>query len=152
MNSTKSYYIINANKSSGINAVIDFNMYILDYIKKDINDHLLNLANLQAFNVFFIDDIIGIIFKKIKMRKGNIYFVFQKSTRGIRFLCYLVPYENHSSIAFGSQFRYSIQDAKKEISEELPELLEKLGKFNSIYPFFFQNSPNRINVNRNFGI
>ena len=91
------------------------------------------------------------LFKKIQIRKGNIYFIFQKSGRGIRFLCYLVPYENHSSIAFGSQFNYSIQDAKAEISEELPVLLDKLGKFGSIYPFF-QNSAARFNVNRNFGI
>jgi len=138
--------------NTSIEQVNDFNMYILDYIKKDIIHPLgANLAYLQTFNVFFIDDIIGIIFKKIPTRKGNIYFVFQKSARGIRFLCYLVPYENHSSIAFGSSFNYSIQDAKKGISEELPVLIDKLSKFGSIYPFF-QNGPSRFNVNRNFGI
>ena len=134
------------------NSLCFCNMFILDYIKKDIiHPPGANLAYLQTFNVFFIHDIIGIIFKKIQIRKGNIYFVFQKSSRGIRFLCYLVPYENHSSIALGSHFNYSIQDAKAGIREELPVLLDKLGKFGSIYPFF-QNSAARFNVNRNFGI
>lgn len=137
---------------TSIEQVNDFNMYILDYIKKDIIHPLgFNLASFQTFNVFFIDDIIGIIFKKIHVRNGNIYFVFQKSRKGIRFLCYIVPYENHTSIALGSELIYTIQDAKKGISEELPELLEKLGKFGSIYPYF-QNSAAKFNVNKNFGI
>ena len=144
--------MIEVNNSSGIpKAVSDFNMYILDYIKKDISDHILDLASIQTFNVFFIDDIIGIIFKKIKVRKGNIYFVFQKSSKGIRFLCYTVPYENHPSNSLGYSFNFSIQDAKREISGELSEFLDKLSKFISIYPFF-QNGPAKFNVNRNFGI
>lgn len=151
-NSSNKRYNTSNLVNTGIEQVNNFNRYILDYIKKDIiHPPGANLAYLQTFNVFFIDDIIGIIFKKIQIRKGNIYFVFQKSAKGIRFLCYLVPYENHSSVALGSQFIYSIQDAKAGISQELPVLLDKLGKFGSIYPFF-QNSAARFNVNRNFGI
>jgi hypothetical protein len=151
-NSSNKRYNLGTVVNTPIKQVNDFNMYILDYIKKDIiHPPGANFASIQTFNVIFIDDIIGIIFKKNQMRKGNIYFVLQKSTKGIRFLCYLVPYENHSSIALGSQFNYSIQDAKKGISEELPVLIDKLSKFGSIYPFF-QNGPSRFNVNRNFGI
>ncbi len=151
---------INSNKrfntgevvNTSIQQVNDFNRFILDYIKKDIiHPSGANLAYLQTFNVFFINDIIGIVFKKITLRKGNIYFVFQKSSRGIRFLCYTVPYENHSSNALGHQLNYSFQNAKRDIGEELPVLLDKLSKFGSIYPFF-QNGPARFNVNRNFGI
>ena len=86
------------------------------------------------------------------MRKGNIYFVFQKSSRGSRFLCYLVPYANHSSNSFGADFNYTIQQAKQGITEQLPFFLDRLGKFTSIYPVLQPNSANRINVNRNFGI
>jgi hypothetical protein len=144
------------NSSNVINTPIqevnNFNRYILDYIKKDIiHPPGFNLSSMQTFNVFFIHDILGIVFKKIPQRKGNIYFVLQKSSKGIRFLCYIVPFENHSSIAFGSQLNYSLQDAKRNIGEELPVFLDKLGKFASIYPFF-QNNSAKFNVNRNFGI
>jgi hypothetical protein len=132
-------------------------MFILDYIKKDIVQSGANLAYIQTFNVFFIDDIIGIIFHKIGMRKGNIYFVFQKYGRSYRFLCYIVPIVNHPTNLLGKlgrPFTYSMEDAKKEISEQVPVLLDKLGKFRTIYPFFvdLQNSVARFNVNRNFGI
>ena len=137
-----------------IRSVNDFNMFILDYIKKDIVHPGANLAYIQTFNVFFIDDIIGIIYQKIGMKQGNIYFVFQKYGRSYHFLCYIVPFVKHSSNALESSFTYSMQDAKKEISKQLPVLLDKLGKFSSIYPFFvdLQNSAARFNVNRNFGI
>ncbi len=75
----------------------------------------------------------------------------QKSSKGIRFLCYIVPFENHSSNALGNQLNYSLQDAKRHIGEELLVFLDKLGKFASIYPFF-QNNSAKFNVNRNFGI
>ena len=150
--SNKRFNITNEVKTP-IETVNNFNRFILDYIKKDIlHPSGANLANFQTFNVFFIEDIIGIIFCKEIIRKGNIYFVFQKSSWGSRFLCYLVPYENHSSVVLGDTFNYSIQQAKQYITKQLPFFLDRLGTFASIYPAIQPNSANRFNVNRNFGI
>lgn len=148
---SKSYSMINANSSS-VQQVKNFNMYILDYIQKDIKEEILDLAHIQTFNVFFVDDIIGIVFKKLKTRKGNIYFVFQKSSRGSRFLCYFIEIENHLSNVFGSKFTYNLKEAKEDINKALPYLLERLNKFASIYSVFQPNTHNKYNLNRNFGI
>ena len=151
--SSNSRYNISNIVTTPIETVNNFNRFIIDFIKKDIlHPPGANLATIQTFNVFFIEDIIGIIFHKIIMRKGNIYFVFQKSASSSRFLCYLVPYENHSSIALGAGLNYSIQQAKQDITAALPYLLDRLGKFTSIYSVFQPNSANRFNVNRNFGL
>lgn len=147
----KSYSVVNVNNSR-IKQVNDFNMYILDYIQKDIKEEILDLAHIQTFNVFFVNDIIGIVFKKLKMRKGNIYFVFQKSDRGSRFLCYFIEIENHSSNAFGSKLIYTLKQAKEDITKALPDLEERLTKFASIYSVFRKNTHNAYNLNRNFGI
>ena len=89
---------------------------------------------------FFIgDNIIGIIFYRVKLSNEIIYHVFQKSSTGHRFLCYIVP------LVEGSM-EYNINDANLDIDQELPNLLERLEKFKSIYQFF--ESISSVNKNK----
>ncbi len=141
---------MNMNSNRNINNInnksfYEFNKYVLDYIKKDITQIRFNLAHEQTFNVFFIDENnIGIIFLKNSLKNGNIYYVFQKSSKNQRFLCYIVPNEKY--------FNYNVKDAITDITNELPFLLKKLEKLASIYQLFQSIPYNKNKVNQNFGI
>ena len=122
----------NSNKNltlnSGIKSVDNFNIKFLNYIE---NTQPLNYYN--SFDIIKSDDIIGIIFDKLKWRRCNGYLVLQISNKGFRYICYLHDIINHSANSFGTSYNlvkkdYIVQQFIKKIS-----ILDKIIDY-SIFP------------------
>ena len=150
--------------SSKINS---FNRFVLDYIKKDVIHQRINdLAIKQIFNVFFIEggaydpEILGILFYKTQTTTHNIYFVYRKikytegnrETEKVNFLCYLVRSKNDDEdFPKLPKKDYLIDDAKKDLLEQIPIFYEKLRKISSGSLPRNNTNINKAFVNRSFG-
>lgn len=145
-----------------------FNRFVLDYIKKDVIHQRTNdLAIKQIFNVFFIEgvgaydpEILGILFYKTQTTTHNIYFVYRKikytqgnrETEKINFLCYLVKSKNDDGdFPKLPKKDYLIEDAKKDLLEQIPIFYEKLRKISSGSLPRNNTNINKSFVNRSFG-
>jgi hypothetical protein len=88
-----------------IESVNKFNLELLHFIMKvDNYGGLKTQNNANDFKNYFIEtnsDISGIVINIITGRKYALFHVIQKSTIGIRYLCYIFAKINHSSDALG---------------------------------------------------
>ena len=138
-------------KKIGIDTVDDFNHKILNYISSD-KGHITDV-----FNVIESGDIFGVIIHILRWRQCTGYLVIQKSSQGVRYLCYLYSKIKHSGGSFATSCESVTNDDNfRKIKEGF---IESKTKFQNILKmcdsaYKLKNGLNKVNTNfdRLFGI
>ena len=77
--------------------------------------------------------VIGVVFGRTMLRKGDYLYVFQYSDKNLRLLMYVGERINHGSVSLGSGFQLpDITEEKGNITKRIDELLKNNAKLQMI--------------------
>ena len=124
-----------------IDSVNKFNEEVMDFIKFwDMSNN--NYKQRKEFYLNKIithrktDELYGILIDIVFARRCTLFFIIQKSERGIRYLCYIYDNVNHSAGSFGKGIDDITLDMVKPIfKDSVKNYMEQLSKINEISTF-----------------
>lgn len=116
--------------NSGISSVDDFNRLIANYVFSD-EDY----CDTSIFPPHIIksEDITGFIIHRMMWRRCIGYLVIQKSSKQVRYLCYLSTRAVHNALSFGtSHENVSVPSITDNYMKYVKEMIKKLDEYKEI--------------------
>ena len=146
INDRKQIELLNESLYESLSSVTNFNKGIINKIVD------LEFDSDEDISYFYeSEDIMGFMFYKLNWRRCSGYMVLQKSSNGVRYLCYLIDVINHQAQSFGT----SVEDVEKsQVIEFFKKKSVKLKENNLLVKVFGEKLINNIEMNleSNFGL